>query len=368
MPVVGEGTRLADRYEVRRRLGTGGRGEVWLARDSVLERDVAVKLLRGGDEEDLQRFRDEARAQATLTHPAIVSLYDAGSHDDAAFLVMAYVAGRPLAELMRDGALPPEDVRALGAQIAGALAYAHERGIVHRDVKPGNVLVDAGGGAHLTDFGIARLDDSARVTRTGMVVGTAAYMAPEQLRDEAVSAAADVYSLGLVLLEALTGRTEYPGPALEAATARLQREPHVPADLPAPWPDVLGAMLHSDPARRPTAGEVAQALHEPEADVTERLGTGPPVYTTRRIESADTERMAGASTRQAPSRAGRGSAQPRRGGRVRWPVAVGVVAAAALIGAVVLSPPDGSEQPAPTPEAPESLDEALDRLEGTIER
>lgn len=367
--MVGEGTQLGDRYDVRRRLGVGGRGEVWLARDSLLERDVAVKVLRAGDDEDLQRFRDEARAQATLTHRSIVSLFDAGSHGDTPFLVMAYVDGQPLAKLLDKGPMSVEEVRGWGVQIAGALAYAHERGIVHRDVKPANVLIEAGGGAHLTDFGIARLDDSAHVTRTGMVVGTAAYMAPEQLRDEPVTSAADIYSLGLVFLEALTGRTEYPGPALEAATARLQREPEVPRDLPAPWPELLGTMLDADPGQRPTASQVSDVLSEPEADVTQGLGTGTSAAATGRTARSDTTERLSQTTTQRASPGPQRSSGRRRRRPTRWPVVIGAVAAAALIAAAaMLLPSDGEQQPAPRPQEPESMEEALDQLEGTIQQ
>lgn len=365
--MVGEGTQLADRYDMRRRLGVGGRGEVWLARDSLLERDVAVKLLRGGDDEDLQRFRDEARAQATLTHSSIVSLFDAGSHQDTPFLVMAYVEGQPLARLLEEGPMSAEEVRGWGAQIAGALDYAHKRGIVHRDVKPANVLIDADGGAHLTDFGIARLDDSARVTSTGMVVGTAAYMAPEQLRDEAVTSAADIYSLGLVFLEALTGRTEYPGPAIEAATARLQRDPEVPTELPAPWPTLLDTMLDAEPKQRPAASQVTEVLSEPEADLTQRLGTGTSAAATERMARSDTTERLSRSSPEAAAEPQRLSGR-RRPRPSRRPLVLAAVAAAALIAAAaLLLPSEGGEQPAPTPEEPASLDEALNQLEGTLQ-
>lgn len=373
--MVAEGTRLTERYELRRRIGSGGLGDVWLANDVVLKRSVAVKILRGGEEEDLRRFRDEARVQATLTHPSIVPLYDAGSHEDMPYLVMAYVEGRPLSQLLSDGALSPDRVRAWGAQIAGALGHAHGHGVVHRDVKPGNVIVDGEDAAHLTDFGIARHDDSARVTRTGMVIGTAAYVAPEQLRDEAVTSAADIYSFGLVLLEALTGRTEYTGPPLEAAMARLHREPDVPADLPAPWPVLLSRMLTTEAHHRPTAAHVAEQLSHPEADLTERISArASEAAATGQVAAADTEHLAGPRTQSVSAADTQqvareeaydgGGPRPRRG-RSPWPLVVVVALALLVAGALVLLPP-GAQQTSP-PGQPESLDEALDQLEKAIQ-
>src|SRR5205823_4403033 len=144
----------------------------------------------------------------------------------------------------------------LGAQIGNALAYVHGHGTIHRDIKPANILIDREGQPKITDFGIARLVDSARRTATGVTVGTAAYLSPEQVTGAEVGPACDVYSLGLVLLECLTGRREYPGTGAEAALARLHRPPEIPASLPRPWPGLLAAMTDSDPSRRPAAAEV----------------------------------------------------------------------------------------------------------------
>jgi serine/threonine protein kinase len=184
------------------------------------------------------------------------------------FLVMELVDGPTLAAALREGPLDPGRAAAVGVQLAGALAYVHAYDVVHRDVKPGNVLLGSDGRVKLADFGIARLiGDTVRHTRTGTAIGTAAYLSPEQVEGAEVTTATDVWSLGLVLLEALTGRQAYPGTPTEAALARLSRAPEVPADLPGPWRSVLDGALRRDPALRPTAAEVAHALRS--------TGTGP---------------------------------------------------------------------------------------------
>jgi serine/threonine protein kinase len=196
------------RYRLHRPLGAGGFGTVWLARDERLERDVAVKVLArervvGG------RFEREARAAARLSHPAIVTLYEAAVDDDAAYLVSELVRGATLSELLDAGRLSDRDIVEIGIAVSEALSHAHAQRVVHRDVKPSNVLIPeqpaAGQVAKLTDFGVARLIGSDTLTRTGDVVGTAAYMAPEQADGREAGAAADLYSLALVLYEALTG-------------------------------------------------------------------------------------------------------------------------------------------------------------------
>ena len=234
--------------------------------DVVLGRDVAVKLLTGAEPEDLARFRGESRLLARLAHPGIVTGYDAGSDGGTDYLVMELVEGPSLSQLLRQRAtssgqaLPPDQAAAIGRQVADALAAVHAAGVTHRDVKPGNVLLDARGRAHLADFGIARSVGATRVTRTGMTIGTAAYLAPEQVAGEPVGPPADVYSLGLVLLEALTGAPAYDGSGVEVAMVRLSRAPFLPPTLPAGWPSLLGAMTARDPVARPRAVEVAAAL------------------------------------------------------------------------------------------------------------
>jgi eukaryotic-like serine/threonine-protein kinase len=258
---------LGDRYQLGSVLGRGGMADVFRATDTVLSRDVAVKILREDtpDGPDRARFTAEARTLAQLSHSSLVMVLDAGitsaDASDRPFLVMELVEGPTLSEALADGPLDLERVGAIGVQVADALAYAHDRGIVHRDVKPGNVLLGVDERVKLADFGIARLiGDASHHTRTGQTIGTAAYLAPEQVTGREVDGSADVYSLGLVLLEAITGARVYPGAPVEAAVARLSRQPEVPVDLPVSWRRLLESMTAVDPAERPTAAAVAGCL------------------------------------------------------------------------------------------------------------
>jgi eukaryotic-like serine/threonine-protein kinase len=225
---------LADRYALLERLGAGGAGVVWRAHDQLLERTVAVKVLHrdlADDPGTTERFRAEAAAAAKLTHPHAVIVYDIGETDEGDYLVMELVEGATLSQLLDQGPLPAGVVAALGDQVGRALGAAHGRGLVHRDVKPANILVTNEGVAKVADFGIARAlgDATSRLTVTGHVMGTARYLAPEQLRDEAIDARADVYALGLVLHQCLTGQQPFgEGTAIEIASRRLV------GDLPAP--------------------------------------------------------------------------------------------------------------------------------------
>src|SRR4051812_18623492 len=258
---------LVGRYRLGERLGRGGMGDVYRATDQVLARQVAVKLFRPdvSDEALDQRHESEARVLAGLNHPGLVSVYDIGTDDEQPFLVMELVEGETLADLVRRGPLAAAEVASLGAQLAASLQAIHDAGVIHRDIKPANVLVcDSDDGSavrtKLTDFGIARLVDGTRMTSTGLLLGTAQYLSPEQTIGGAVSLPCDVYAPGLVLLECLTGRPAFPGVGIETAVVRLSRQPEIPSELGPRWADVLGAMTAREPEQRPTAGEVASLL------------------------------------------------------------------------------------------------------------
>lgn len=255
------GTVLAERYEVTARLASGGMADVYAAKDRRLERTVAVKVLRG-EQGDPGAFLDELQAQGQLNHHAVVRLFDAGSHDERTYLVMEYVAGQSLKEAIRADDLSPARIAEIGACVAEALAAAHAAEVIHRDVKPANVLLGRDGQVRLADFGIASLADPATSLHTGVTYGTAAYLAPEHVRGEEVGPPADIYALGLVLLECFTGEREFSGPPLEAAVARLSRDPRIGEGLPPGWAQLLMAMTARDPEDRPSAAASAHALRE----------------------------------------------------------------------------------------------------------
>jgi eukaryotic-like serine/threonine-protein kinase len=198
---------------------------------------------------------------ARLQHPNIVSVFDAGTQDGLSFVVMQLIDGVTLATRITAAAIDLAEVRRIGAAVADALAYVHSAGMVHRDIKPANILCESSGHVYLADFGIVRLVDATRLTGQG-TIGTVSYLSPEQVRGEDVDASSDIYSLGLVLLECLTGQPEYPGSSAEAAVARLTRPPHVPLTLPPDWSELLTAMTSPDGMNRPPASGVVNALRE----------------------------------------------------------------------------------------------------------
>ena len=260
------GALLGGRYAVTRLIARGGMGDVYEAHDDLLDRPVAVKVFRAEAPTDRRRFEAEIQTLATLSHPNLLHVFDAGEHDGCGFVVLELIDGPSLnAVLAERGTLSPAAVARLGAAIAGALAAAHERGVVHRDVTPANVLCGSDGRPRLADFGIARLLDTARVTAVATTVGTAAYMAPEQVEGREVTPAADIYALALVLVEALTGRVAFPGPAHEAAVARLVRDPDVRSGVPVAWQPLLRSMTARAPGDRPSAAAVVDRLVELEA-------------------------------------------------------------------------------------------------------
>jgi serine/threonine-protein kinase len=268
---------LSGRYEIIDRLGSGGMSNVYRATDRILERTVAVKVLAehlSDDERFVARFRREALAVAKLIHPNIVQVYDTGVDEGRHYIVMEYVEGRSGAQILqKQGPLDAEATAEIGIQACAGLDYAHRRGIIHRDVKPGNLMIvggPVGGGAHLavklTDFGIARAIEQTRITQVGSVVGTAAYLAPEQVRGEEATPATDVYALGVVLYQFLTGRLPHEGSSLAELAVRQQNErPLPPSTYNDEVPETLGAAvlraLEGDPSRRYAgADELADGL------------------------------------------------------------------------------------------------------------
>ncbi len=251
---------LGDRYVLLAQIGSGGAGVVWRAHDRVLDRVVAVKRLHPelvDDHAAGARFRAEATAAAKLTHPNAVIVYDVGRSDAGDYLVMELVDGTTLAEVLAPGPLAPGVVAALGTQLGRALGAGHARGLVHRDVKPANVLVTTDGVAKVADFGVARAlgDATARLTMPGRVMGTARYLAPEQLQDDTVDGRSDVYSLGLLLHEAVTGEPPFgDGTAIEVAMrrigTRLARASEYRGDVPAALDDAIARATEPDPADR----------------------------------------------------------------------------------------------------------------------
>ena len=279
------------RYRLERPLGSGGFGVVWLAHDERLQRDVAVKVIpREGEGSGVDRAEREARAAARLNHPGVVGLYELDHDEHSTYLVSELVRGRTFAELARAGALADSDVARIGIALCDALDHAHERGVIHRDVKPQNVMVlaepDAGAGfAKLADFGVAHLASGDALTRTGDVVGTLAYMAPEQAEGLRVTPAADVYSLALMLYEAWTGvnpvRGHGPASTARRLGRRLPRLADRRRDLPYDLCDAIDACLEPNPQRRPPITELRGALADAEPHLSDEGGLVEPATLVR---------------------------------------------------------------------------------------
>ena len=307
--------KATERYRLDRPLGRGGMATVYLARDTELDRPVAVKVLDAADEGLRERFVREARLAARLSHPNVVGVFDAGEDGGRPYIVMEHVEGETVAELLaRRGRLPPEEARGLAVQAARGLAHAHAAGLVHRDIKPQNLLLREDGTLKIADFGIARATEDTSLTQPGTVLGTAAYLAPEQARGERATPASDVYSLGAVLYELLTGKppAETPAPVRELA-------PEVPRELE----DVVMRSLARNPSYRP-------------ADLESEL--------------------APEATRPIPAQG-----EPSR--RKLWLGLVAAAAVAAILLAVTLIGGKSSKQPPPRPRAVPQIPRGADAQE-----
>lgn len=337
------GDELMARYVVEALIASGGMADVYRARDRRLDRVVAVKAFRIGTA-DARRFEVETRLLARLNHPNLVCVFDAGEGDGVPFIVLQHVEGQTLADRLTSGPLGDREARRLAVDVASALVYVHGQRIVHRDVKPSNILLEPDGRALLGDFGVAVLLDATRLTIDGSTIGTAAYLAPEQATGHAVDARADIYALGLVLLEALTGRVAFTGSLQEVVTAKLGRDPHVPPDLPSPWPGLLAAMTRRDPSQRPDAHDVLTVLAAPE-----RAGATP------------------AATRVMPASA---MPAPPPPWRRPWLAAAALVAALvglAAVAALVMAlgsggGSDGDNAPTSTSSVPAATETTIDRV------
>src|SRR4051794_9664590 len=284
------GVILDERYRIGDLLGRGGMADVWRATDLTTGSDVALKVFRDevavGVEPD--RITRETAATRDLRHPAVVQVLGAsGPVSEETYLVLELVEGDDLGALIADGPLPAETVREIAADVADALAVLHARRLVHRDVKPGNILVLERPGAvaaKLADFGIVAAVDGTRLTATDAILGTAAYLSPEQVAGGTVDTASDVYSLGLVVLECLTGERAFPGGLAESAVARLNRPPRLPDGASPRLASLLARMTALDPDHRPSAAEAATALRALAGGMT---GDAPaPARTVRTIRSA----------------------------------------------------------------------------------
>lgn len=354
------GTILGGRYTLAGRIAVGGMGEVWGATDTVLGRTVAVKLLHPAlsqESDFVERFRAEARHTAALSHPNIAAVFDYGEDDGTAYLVMELVDGQPLSQVISERApLSAQETSEILIQAATALGAAHAAGVVHRDVKPANILVTADGTVKLTDFGISRAIDSVPLTQTGQVLGTAQYLSPEQALGQSATASSDIYALGVVGHEMLTGRRPFDtGSVVSTALAHVnQPPPPLPDNVPLGIRDTVDAALAKDPADRPaSAAAMAHALGMPGAAFALAAPVVPVAHASAAYASLPTQAMA-APTRAMPVLALPTQAPGIPDRRSRPPRAALLGTAAAVLGVLgflALSQDGGGNDATTTPAA-----------------
>lgn len=355
---------LGGRYRLRAAIGSGGTADVFRGTDEVLGRDVAVKVFRPGtDAVTTDRFCDEARTLARLSHRALVTVYDVGHHGRSPYMVTELISGFTLRTRMDAGPLSPVHVTRIGSEIASALDHVHAHGIIHHDVKPSNVLLGEGGSPHLADFGLSRTVHERSHSTSDTLVGTLAYMAPEQFLGRGASTASDVYALGLTLLEALTGQREYQGTPVEVGTAHLLHPPRLPGYLPDDLGRLLKAMTDQDPQARPDAARVHLLLQETACARAPRAAAA-----SRARTDTSTHRSPVPPPTAAPSapEAVRASAPAARRAPIRRRAAAVGLAAVSVAGACTLlvggSPAPREAPPAPVfrnqPQAPREADAA----------
>ncbi|WP_264028973.1 serine/threonine-protein kinase [Cellulosimicrobium sp. SH8] len=285
------GLTLGNRYRLVRRIAVGGMGEVWVAADDALGREVAVKVLRteyAGNEDFLNRLRTEARNSAALSHPNIAQMYDYGETNGSGYLVMELVVGEPMADLLeREPVLPPARLLPILAQTARALHAAHLSGVVHRDVKPGNILIDRSGTVKITDFGVSLAANQVPMTATGMVMGTAQYLSPEQAVGQAATGASDIYALGIVAYESILGNRPFTGSTpVDIAVAHVNEPvPPLPSSVDPELSELVMVMLAKDPLARPHPADALARVFE---EIQARLAADP--WSARAGATANTRR------------------------------------------------------------------------------
>jgi len=377
-------TTLAGRYELVQVVGRGGMGEVWAGRDLRLGRNVAVKLLgshMASQPGVRERFESEARSAARLSHPNVVLVFDSGEHEGTPYLVMELLPGRTLADEVALGPLDPERVRGLGVEVLDALAASHQAGILHRDIKPGNVLLTAEGTAKVGDFGIAKSTESLNLTSTGMIVGTAAYLAPERVAGRQATPQSDLYAVGVVLYEALTGEKPFQADTPLGLLRAVEAHQAIPLARARPGLDAalvatVERAMARDPARRfRSAVEMAEALRR------DSVAAAPGAATVPNPVPSGTEVLTAPPAHQ-PTQVRRAATGPDlwQGLRRRSGTAAAALLVAVFLVVVLLAtrngggPPSTSSggtspttaQTSPTGLVPEPLDRAIKSLEEAV--